>query len=272
MKSYNTNDIFDLTDKVVLVTGACGGLGRHYCFELACRGATLCITDRYQDDLLKLQVELAKISSLPHLAVSCDLTKENDVATIFSSIKRTLKRLDGVLNNAAATSELLMSEGNSFADFENYPLSLWEQVIQVNLTGSFLVARGAGKLLQESGTGSLVNVSSIYGIRGPDHSIYQGMDFSSFASYSASKSGLHGLTLWLATYWASKGVRVNTLVPGGVENNHDPVFVSRYSRRSPMKRMGTPRDMLGAAVFLLSDASAYVTGQQIIVDGGLSCW
>ena len=137
---------------------------------------------------------------------------------------------------------------------------------------SKLVARESGKLMLASGGGSLINVSSIYGIRGPDHKIYEGSPFSSFAAYSASKAGVHGLTLWLSTYWAERGIRVNTIAPGGVDNNHSEHFKSQYSKRTPLGRMAHPSDMVGIVVFLLSNASIYITGQQFVIDGGLSAW
>ena len=141
-------------------------------------------------------------------------------------------------------------------------------MLKVNLTGVFLVAREGGKAMLESGGGSLVNVSSTYGVVGPDHRIYEGMTFASFPGYSATKAGVHGLTRWLATYWGDKGIRVNTLVPGGVENNHDPEFVKRYAARTPLGRMAKREDMVGMVIYLVSDASAYSTGQQFFVDGG----
>ena len=265
-------DIFDLSNKTLLITGACGTLGKSYCKEFAKRGATLCITDICDSSLNSLLSEIESISNRSHFAQVCDLESEGDIKRLFNRMNGSFEKLDGVLNNAAATGEHLLREGDVFAKFEDYPLLLWEKILRINLTGAFLIAREASKLLLKSPRGSLVNVSSVYGVRGPDHRIYEDMNFSSFVPYSASKSGVHGLTLWLATYWATTGVRVNTLVPGGVENNHSPEFVSRYSNRTPIGRMACPEDMLGAATFLMSDASRYLTGQQIVVDGGLSCW
>lgn len=144
--------------------------------------------------------------------------------------------------------------------------------MRTNLTGVFLVAREGGRAMLASGGGSLVNVSSIYGVVGPDHRIYEGMPFASFSAYSASKAGVHGLTLWLATYWGRRGIRVNTVVPGGVYNEHDPEFVRRYSERTPMGRMAQREDMVGVIVYLASEASRYSTGQQFIIDGGLTAW
>ncbi len=165
-----------------------------------------------------------------------------------------------------------MKVGNVFAPFEEYPLAVWERVLKVNLTGVFLVAREGGKALLANGGGSMINVSSIYGVVSPDHRIYEGMPFGPFAPYSAGKAGVHGLTMWLATYWGSKGIRVNTLVPGGVFNGHSDEFVRRYANRTPLGRMADRDDLVGMVLYLASDASRYCTGQEFIVDGGLTAW
>ncbi len=187
---------------------------------------------------------------------------------LFQAVLEKFGRVDAVLNNAAATGEHLMRQGAVFTSFEDSTLAVWEQAIRVNLTGVYLVAREGGKAMLQSGGGSLVNVSSTYGVVGPDHRIYDGMKFNSLPSYAAAKAGVHGLTRWLATYWGEKGIRVNTLVPGGVENNHDPEFVRRYTARVPLGRMAKREDMVGMMIYLVSDASAYSTGQQFFVDGG----
>jgi NAD(P)-dependent dehydrogenase (short-subunit alcohol dehydrogenase family) len=193
---------------------------------------------------------------------------EADVVGLFQEVMKKFGRVDAVLNNAAATGEHLMRQGAVFTSFEDSTLAVWEQAIRVNLTGVYLVAREGGKAMLKSGGGSMVNVSSTYGVVGPDHRIYEGMKFNSLPSYAAAKAGVHGLTRWLATYWGDKGIRVNTLVPGGVENNHDPEFVRRYTARVPLGRMAKREDMVGMMIYLVSDASAYSTGQQFFVDGG----
>jgi NAD(P)-dependent dehydrogenase (short-subunit alcohol dehydrogenase family) len=200
--------------------------------------------------------------------MACDVGVEADVVGLFQEVMKKFGRVDAVLNNAAATGEHLMRQGAVFTSFEDSTLAVWEQAIRVNLTGVYLVAREGGKAMLKSGGGSMVNVSSTYGVVGPDHRIYEGMKFNSLPSYAAAKAGVHGLTRWLATYWGDKGIRVNTLVPGGVENNHDPEFVRRYTARVPLGRMAKREDMVGMMIYLVSDASAYSTGQQFFVDGG----
>jgi len=263
---------FDLQDRVVVVTGCTGVLGRAYCRAIASRGAKLVMADVASRNPAQAADELADSVRCEAVGVDCDVGQEHDVVALFQAAIRRFGRVDSVLNNAAATGENLMAVGDVFADFEDYPLSVWDQVLRVNLTGVFLVAREGGKAMLASGGGSLVNVSSIYGVVGPDHRIYADMPFASFPAYSASKAGVHGLTRWLATYWGRKGVRVNTLVPGGVFNGHDERFVQRYSDRTPMGRMANSDDLVGAVVYLISDASRYCTGQQFFVDGGLTAW
>ena len=260
--------IFDLSEKVVVVTGGTGLLGSAYCDALAQQGASVVVADLAASNPQALAEKIAAAHGVRTLGVACDVGVESDVVALFEKSLDAFGKVTSVMNNAAATGEHLMRSGAVFSPFEDYPLAVWEAVMRVNLTGVFLVAREGGKAMLKSGGGSLVNVSSTYGVVGPDHRIYEGMKFKSFPGYSAAKAGVHGLTRWLATYWGDKGIRVNTLVPGGVENNHDPVFVQRYSERTPLRRMAKREDMVGMVVYLMSDASAYTTGQQYFVDGG----
>ena len=259
---------FDLTGKVVVVTGGTGLLGSAYCQGLAEQGAQVVMADLAAAD----PVAKAQAVNTPQgpgaWGINCDVGVEADVVHLFQAVLEKFGRVDAVLNNAAATGEHLMRQGAVFTSFEDSTLAVWEQAIRVNLTGVYLVAREGGKAMLQSGGGSLVNVSSTYGVVGPDHRLYDGMKFNSLPSYAAAKAGVHGLTRWLATYWGDKGIRVNTLVPGGVENNHDPEFVRRYTERTPLRRMARREDMVGMMIYLVSDASAYSTGQQFFVDGG----
>lgn len=263
---------FSIKGKVIVVTGCTGVLGRAYCQAMALRGARLVMADLLERDPVSNAAKLAFSTGAEVLGVACDVGVESDVIKLFEQTLSRFGRVDVVLNNAAATGEHLLKHGEVFAPFETYPLAVWQQVIQTNLTGVFLIAREGGKAMLAGGGGSLINVSSIYGVVGPDHRIYQDMPFSSFPAYSAGKAGVHGLTLWLATYWGDKGIRVNTLVPGGVNNGHKAEFVQRYAQRTPMGRMANSDDLVGTVIYLASDASRYCTGQQYIVDGGLTAW
>jgi NAD(P)-dependent dehydrogenase (short-subunit alcohol dehydrogenase family) len=263
---------FSLTGIVVVITGCTGVLGSAYCKAFSLRGAHLVMADLADRTPILAAETLAIETGNPTLGVNCDVTNEQNVSDLFTEALQRFGRVDVVINNAAATGEHLMREGDAFADFEQYPLSVWEKVINTNLTGMFLVAREGGKALLKSDGGSMINVSSIYGVVGPDHRLYEDMPFRSFAAYSAAKAGVHGLTQWLATYWGEKNIRVNTLVPGGVNNGHSETFKARYSQRTPMHRMAEKDDLVGMMIYLATDASRYCTGQQFIVDGGLSAW
>jgi NAD(P)-dependent dehydrogenase (short-subunit alcohol dehydrogenase family) len=259
---------FDLTGKVVVVTGGTGLLGSAYCRAMAEHGAQVVMADLAASNPVAKAQSIQSPQGVTALGIDCDVSSESDVVNLFAQVLQKFGRVDAVLNNAAATGEHLMRQGAVFTTFEESTLSVWESAIRVNLTGVYLVAREGGKAMLKNGGGSLVNVSSTYGVVGPDHRIYEGMKFNSLPSYAAAKAGVHGLTRWLATYWGDKGIRVNTLVPGGVQNNHDPEFVKRYTQRTPLGRMARPEDMVGMMIFLVSDASAYCTGQQYFVEGG----
>ena len=259
---------FDLTGKVVVVTGGTGLLGSAYCQGLAEHGAQVVMADLAAADPVAKARAVKSPQGPGAWGIACDVGVEADVVQLFQTVLEKFGRVDAVLNNAAATGEHLMRQGAVFTSFEDSTLAVWEQAIRVNLTGVYLVAREGRKAMLQSGGGSLVNVSSTYGVVGPDHRIYDGMKFNSLPSYAAAKAGVHGLTRWLATYWGEKGIRVNTLVPGGVQNNHDPEFVRRYVARTPLGRMAKPEDMVGMMIYLVSDASAYSTGQQFFVEGG----
>jgi NAD(P)-dependent dehydrogenase (short-subunit alcohol dehydrogenase family) len=271
MADESVGDV-SLRGRVVVVTGCTGVLGTTYCRALARHGSRLVMADLAQRDPAAVAQALDREFNTDAIGIAGDVGVERDVIALFDAALTRFGRVDVVLNNAAATGEHLMKVGKVFAPFEEYPLAVWDQVLRTNLTGPFLVAREGGKAMLRAGGGSLINVSSIYGVVGPDHRIYEGMPFASFPAYSATKAGVHGLTRWLATYWGRKGIRVNTLVPGGVYNGHDPEFVRRYSDRTPVGRMANSEDMVGMMLFLASDASAYCTGQQFIVDGGLTAW
>ena len=262
--------MIDFTGKLIAITGGCGTLGCAMAARLEELGSSVLLLDRPSVEPTSFARDISQFGNIS--GIELDITNEADVTSTFQEIYSVYGKLDAVINSAAATGEMIVRENGHFPSFSETTLSAWRAVMNVNIDGNFLVAREAGKIFLEQGYGNLLNVSSIYGIRGPDHRIYKDQPFSSFAAYSASKSAVHGLTQWLATYWGDKNIRVNTLVPGGVFNGHNEKFERLYSERVPMRRMATPDDMIGIALFLISDQSKYITGQQHIVDGGLSVW
>lgn len=258
---------FNLEGKRVLLVGSTGVLGRAYAKALKDAGANMVIADHPNTEIARFAAGL----DLEYVEI--DVSSENDVIQGVSKAIELMGGLDGAINNAAATGEHLMAEGKAFAPLEEYPLDLWNKTIDVNLTGTFLVARECGKHMRKQNTGgSIINVSSIYGVVGPDHRIYEGQPFKSFPGYSASKAGVIGLTKWMATWWGPYGIRVNNLTPGGVFNNHDEEFAQAYSNKTPLGRMADKEDMIGMVFYLLSDLSKYCTGQNYIVDGGFTAW
>jgi 2-deoxy-D-gluconate 3-dehydrogenase len=207
-----------------------------------------------------------------------DVTDESSVAHLVRATVAEFGRLDGLVNNAALDPKFDRDKrGQHDVAFENFPLALWNRALAVNLTGAFLCAREVASTMLAQRYGAIVNVSSIYGMVGPDQRLYESehagapREFKPVA-YSVTKSGVMGLTRYLAAYWAGTGIRVNTLTPGGVLNDQPPEFVRRYSARTPVGRMAHRDEYCGALLFLLSDASSYMTGSNLVVDGGWTAW
>jgi NAD(P)-dependent dehydrogenase (short-subunit alcohol dehydrogenase family) len=268
-------DKFQLIGKTAIVTGGLGILGRRFCAGLAAHGADLAVVDLDGDAVLAYAKELGDQYGTRIIGISCDITDSGAVAHMVDRVVADLGEIAVLHNNAAWKSEDLDA---FFAPFEEYDLGTWRQVMSVNLDGLFLVAQAVGRqLLKQGRGGSVIQTSSIYGMRGPDHRIYEGSFYlgrqiNTPAVYSASKGAVNALTRHLATLWANDGIRVNTLTPGGVESGQNEDFKRKYSARVPLNRMAQPGEMVGALVFLASDASSYVTGQNLVVDGGLSAW
>jgi len=193
-----TTQRFDLTGKVVVITGGTGLLGSAYCQGMAEHGAQVVMADLAAADPVGKAKAIRTADGREAFGINCDVSSEADVVNLFEQVMAKFGRVDVVLNNAAATGEHLMRQGAVFTSFEDSTLAVWESAIRVNLTGVYLVAREGGKAMLKSGGGSLVNVSSTYGVVGPDHRIYEGMKFNSLPSYAAAKAGVHGLTRWLA--------------------------------------------------------------------------
>lgn len=257
----------EVKDKIILLVGASGILGSKYSKELIKSGAKLIMSD------LKNKKYLSTIKKNPKAKyLFCDLRKEHEIKEMVKKAYNYYNKIDGVIFNAATTQESLISnKKNNFPKFENYPLNLWNKSIEINLTSAFLVARESCNFLKKS-KGSLIFVSSTYGLVGPDHRIYKGQKFKSIPAYSASKAGLVGLARWLATWLGKSSVRVNVVTPGGVYNNHNKKFKEDYSHRTPLNRMAKPEDLVGIIKFLISDSSKYATGQNFIIDGGFTAW
>ena len=273
MASYKA--AFDLTGKTALVTGAVGILGREFCKGLAECGANVAVVDLNFEVAQTFADELAESCGVQAVGISCDVSNPDAVAAMTTQAARTLGNIHILVNNAGSKSTDL---GAFYASFEEYTLAQWREVMAVNIDGMFLVAQAVGKhMLAHAQGGSIVQTASIYGLMAPDPRIYEGSEYlghtiSSPAVYSASKAAVVGLTKHLAAYWGDKGIRVNALAPGGVESGQNATFRARYAARIPLGRMAERSEMVGTVLYLASDASRYVTGQIIAVDGGLSAW
>ena len=265
---------FDLTGKTAVVTGAAGFLGRYFCKALACHGAQVVAAD-ISRNIRPVTRALEGLYPSKILGVACDVSSPKSVKSMIRQTLNRYGRVDILLNNAATKSSDLRAY---FAPFEKYSLSQWRKVMAVNIDGVFLAAQAAGtQMTRQRGGGSIIQVASIYGVVAPDQRIYKGSrhggrPINTPAVYSASKGAVVALGRYLAAYWADKHIRVNTLVPGGIESGQNRAFIKKYSNRVPMARMGSPLDLTGAVVYLASDASLYMTGQEIVVDGGLTAW
>ncbi len=261
--------LFSLKGKVAIVTGACGLIGRHHCAALAEAGANVIATDISEKAVKTFAQKLGK----NHLGLVIDVTNEKSVKDVRDAVLKKFGHIDVLVNNAAIND---MFENPSLAaeqsKFENYPLEMWQKSLDVNVTGVFLCSQILGAPMAKQGKGSIINVASTYGMVGPDQSIYVDekgkQKFYKSASYPTTKGAVINFTRFLAAYWGSKGVRVNTLSPGGVENNQNEFFVKNYSRKTLLGRMAAPTDYQGALIYLASDASAYMTGANLVVDGG----
>jgi NAD(P)-dependent dehydrogenase (short-subunit alcohol dehydrogenase family) len=261
---------FRLDGKIAVVTGGAGILGRRFCAGLAEAGASVAVVDIDGEVTRKLASDLGNGSS----GFACNIADPQSVTLCIDAIIQAYGRID-VLHNNAATKTADMRA--FFAPFEEYSLATWREVMSVNIDGMFLMAQAAGRQMVKTGGGSIIQTSSIYGLVGPDSRIYDGSDYlggpiNTPAVYAASKAAVVGLTRWLATYWAKAGIRANCLVPGGVSSGQNGIFSDQYSARVPMGRMAEADEIVPALVYLASDASSYVTGQVLAVDGGWTAW
>ena len=272
--SDQKKNLFSLTGKVAVVTGGAGLLGQVFCQALVTAGANVAIIDLDKQAADKTAATIKKAETQKVIAVECDITSQESVSAMVKTVVTQLGGINILLNNAASKGSSL---DQFFAPFENYSLQAWREVMAVNIDGLFLVAQSVGSQMKKQGGGSIIQVSSIYGVVAPDQRIYQGSEYNGRpintpAVYSVSKAAVLGLTSYLSTYWADSKIRVNTLTPGGIESGQNSEFNQKYSNRVPLGRMGEASELTGALIYLASDASSYVTGQNIIVDGGLSAW
>lgn len=265
---------FDLTDRVVLISGATGLLGKEFALAVASAGAHLVLGDLKRDSLESLKREIASV--YPHTKTwvqVLDVTDANSCRSIAELCETHFSRIDAVIHSAAIDPKFEQnSDTTRFSKFTEFPEELWQSSLDVNLTGAFLLAQATCKVMEKSGKGSIIFLGSNYGLVGPDQRIYKkvGQEYQTYkpAIYSVCKAGLLGLTKFLAAYYMSTAIRINLLTPSGVWNQHDDEFVKNYSSRTILGRMSEKNEYRGAVIFLASDASGYMTGANLVIDGG----
>mgnify|MGYP000850490311 FL=1 len=272
-------DLFSLKDKNIVVTGASGLLGRQHVDAIALYGGTPILLD-LNSSILDIQVnELKEKYKIDAFGYAVNITEEIAIQENCQMLIESFGKIDGLINNAANNPKVENSPSKNFSRLENFPLAVWEQDVAVGLTGSFLCAKYYGHAISKNKDGgTIVNISSDLGLIAPDQRLYRAEGLPEEqqpvkpVTYSIVKSGLIGLTRYLATYWADKNVRCNAICPGGVENNQNSAFISEVIKRIPVNRMARPDEYQGLLIFLLSDASSYLNGSIIAADGGRSAW
>lgn len=263
-----SSKIFDLSGRAVILTGAAGLLGAQYADGLSQVGANVVLTDVNYSRCKKIAKDLESKYNVTPLAIKLDITNQESVKKMVSIVLKKFKKIDILVNNAAFNNR----KKNKSAPFEKFLLSTWNKMLSVNLTGMFLCTKEVGRVMLRQKHGVIINIGSIYGMVGADQRIYGKSGINSSIAYATTKSGVLNFTRYLAAYWNRTGIRVNSLSLGGVENNQDSDFIKNYSYRTILGRMAHKDEYVGALLFLASDASSYVTGSNLVVDGGWTAW
>lgn len=270
--------MFDLRGRLAILTGGAGMLGRQYTRTLLAAGCQVVVADVSGEQAAVAAREATAQAGGEAVGYGVDVRKKDEVEAMVAATVERFGRVDILINNAAIDPKFDSNVATQQANtFEDYPLELWQQSLDVNLTGAFLCSQAAGKVMVRQKKGVIVNICSTYGLVAPDQRLYQRegeaeQKLFKPAPYSVTKAGIAHLTRYLAAYWGNKGIRVNTLTPGGVFNSQDDEFVTRYASRTPLGRMAGQNEMNGAMLFLVSDASSYMTGANVVVDGGWTAW
>ena len=271
--------LFRLDNKVIVITGATGLLGRKHAEAIACYGGTPILLDLSQQTVDDFANELNEKYKVNSVGFSIDITNEKAIEKNVKQLIKRFVKIDGLVNNAANNPKVEDSKDINFSRLENFPLNTWNDDISVGLTGAFLCAKHYGfAISQNLRGGSIVNISSDLGLIAPDQRLYakDGVNDDKQnvkpVTYSVVKTGLIGLTRYLATYWADKNVRCNAMCPGGVENGQPEGFLKEVNSRIPMGRMANSNEYQGTLLWMLSDSSSYLTGAVIPVEGGRTAW
>ena len=272
-------NIFRLDGKVIVITGAAGLLGRKHAEAIACYGGTPILLDLSEQAVNKLADELNNKYNVDSVGFSIDITNEDAIEINVNQVIKLFGKIDGLVNNAANNPKVEDSDEVNFSRLENFPIDIWNDDIDVGLTGSFLCAKYYGyQISKNPNGGSIVNISSDLGLVAPDQRLYSKHGIAEDqqpvkpVTYSVVKAGIIGLTRYLATYWAKKNVRCNAMCPGGIQNGQPEEFLHKVSQKIPMDRLANVDEYQGTLVWMLSDASSYLNGAIIPVDGGRTAW
>lgn len=269
-------DQFDITDRVAVVTGGAGLLGRSHAAALASAGANVVLGDIRMEAAEEAAAQISTEPGRECVPLHLDVADPQSVRAMVKSTLERFGKIDILVNNAALNPKFDPDHaGDHSNSFEEFPFEDWERAMDVNVTGMFLCAQAVAPTMVAAGSGVIVNISSTYGLVGPDQRLYaregEPQQYKP-VTYSVAKAAALGLTRYLATYFAGKGIRVNTLTPGGVFADHDDEFVKRYSAKTVLGRMAEKEEISSALLFLVSDASSYMTGANLVVDGGWTAW
>ena len=268
----NAQKIFDIKGKTVVLTGSAGKVGSRFAHTLSNAGANVILVDKESKKNTKLESEIIQKYKTKAIAQNIDINDSIQVENLVEFVLKKYKKIDVLINNAHIVPR---NHPKRDAPFEKFPVELWDETISDNMRGIFLCSQKIGKSMVKRKKGIIVNISSIYGIIGPDQRIYGKSRLNSPAYYSATKGAMVNLTKYLASYWGPKNIRVNTLTLGGIYDkklHSEKEFVKNYSNKTMLGRMSNKEDYDGAILFLASDASSYMTGSNLIIDGGWTTW
>jgi NAD(P)-dependent dehydrogenase (short-subunit alcohol dehydrogenase family) len=277
-KSHPIRHLFDLSGRVAIVTGGAGLLGYHHGDILAAAGAHVVLLDLLAAEPAMRAAQLKDAHGVECIGLPTDITHEASLEDVCRQINQKFGRIDILINNAANNPKVEDTNGQSWSRLENFPLDVWDADIRVGLTGAFLCSRIFGAEMAKRKSGVILNVASDLAVIAPDQRLYRVDGLPEHnqpvkpVTYSVVKSALLGLTRYLATYWSSANIRVNAISPGGVFNDQPEIFLSRVRELIPMGRMANQDEYQGAILFLCSDASSYMTGTNLVIDGGRTCW
>ena len=260
------NKNYEIKNRNIILTGATGKLGINYVDSFVeCGAKIICI------DINKNKLNTLKVKYKDKVEIfNADVTNKDKLLEVSNELINKKIQINALINNAAGQQTTVFD--GEVTNFENYPLSAWEEEINIDLTGSFLCCQIFSKNFDDKNMSSIINISSTYGLVAADQRIYGDSGLNSSAAYATTKSGIIGLTKYLASYWQGKNIKVNAIAPAGVFNNQDPEFVKRYVSKTMLKRMATPEDLFGCIRFLISDYSNFMTGSTITIDGGWTAW